>query len=92
MADETVWYKNPDEIPYNHLNPEMPENVLWTPKMRWICNGSDYPHYSNEILIIENSPYVPVSRWTFSESTDAYPRFTKHRELVSYEEQNSETD
>ena len=92
MADETGWYKNPDEIPYNHLNPEMPENVLWTPKMRWICNGSDYPHYSNEILIIENSPHVPVSRWTFSESTDAYPRFTKHRELVSYEEQNSETD
>ena len=92
MADETVWYKNPDEIPYNHLNPEMPENVLWTPKMRWICNGSDYPHYSNEILIIENSPHVPVSRWTFSESTDAYPRFTKHRELVSYEEQNSEAD
>ena len=87
-----VWYKKTNEIPYNCLNSKMPENVLWTPKMRWICNGSDYPHYSNEIPIIENSPPVPVSRWTFSESTDAYPRFTKHRELVSYEEQNSETD
>ena len=92
MADETVWYKNPDEIPYNHLNSEMPENVLWTPKMRWICNGSDYPHYSEEIPIAENSPPVPASRWTFSGSADTYPKFTKHKELVSYEEQNSETD
>lgn len=92
MADETVWYKRPDEIPYNHLNSEMPENVLWTPKRRWICSGSDYPHYSEEIPIAENSLPVPVSRWTFSESTDTYPRFTKHKELVNYEEQNSETD
>ena len=92
MADETVWYKNPDEIPYNHLNSEMPENPPWTPKRRWICSGSDYPHYSEEIPIAENSPPVPVSRWTFSGSTDTYPKFTEHRELVSYEEPVSETD
>ena len=92
MVNKTVWYKNPDKIPYNHLNPEMPENVLWTPKMRWICNGSDYPHYSEEIPIAENSPPVPVSRWTFSGSTDTYPKFAEHRELIGYEEQNSEAD
>ena len=87
-----VWYKKTNEIPYNCLNSAMPENVLWTPKMRWICNGSDYPHYSNEIPIIENSPPVPVSRWTFSGSADTYPRFTKHKELVNYEEPVGETD
>ena len=67
----------------------MPENPPWTPKMRWICDSSDYPHYSNEIPITENSPPVPVSRWTFSGSTDAYPRFTKSIDAIPAESEKT---
>ena len=68
-----VWYKKPTEIPYNCLNSAMPENIGWTPSRHWICDGSDYPHYSHSIPLAENPVFIPKMRWT---AIDDYPKVT----------------
>lgn len=76
-----AWYISGD-YPYN----EAPEISLesWTPKMRWISDTDDYPHFSTATVHPDIPRWTPKMRWTFKYSEDGYPTFSVFLPKVDY--------
>ena len=76
-----AWYISGD-YPYN----ETPEISLpqWTPKMRWISDTDDYPHFSTATVPPDIPQWTPKMRWTFKYSEDGYPTFSVFLPKIDY--------
>lgn len=76
-----AWYISGD-YPYNECTEISLES--WTPKMRWISDSEEYPHFVTATETPDSPPWTPKMRWTFKYSEDGYPTFSVFLPRVDY--------